>query len=126
MKMIFSPWVMIFISALLECLSIYFIKLRFNELGNINVSSFSLVVNYLINFIKSPYAVFAIFAFIASPLLWFFALSKIELSYGYPVSIALKLILIFLSSYLFLHEKINQSKVIGVILLLISLFLLNK
>lgn len=126
MKINTEPLLLILAAAVIEGVAIYAIKRRMNELGQVNVFPIYSLIGYVANFLRSPAASVAAAAFILSPLLWFTALSKVELSWSYPLSIVFKLLFILLMSSFFLHEKLTVNRILGAIFAVMSLFLLNK
>lgn len=57
--------------------------------------------------------------------LWIIALTRVELSYAYPM-ISLSYVLIFLFSWLFFHENISFTRIVGMIIILIGLFIISR
>lgn len=119
------PYSLILFAALADCAAAYAIKLRFNELGSINYSSFSDLFTYGLNLIRSWVFVSGLFAYVCAPILSFVALSKTDLSTYYPISVVFHLIFIVLLASL-LGESFTLFKVIGILLLIMSLTFLFK
>ena len=122
----FFPWFLIFLAALFDSYASYVVKYKFNEMGEIKVNSLHSIIAYLRPLLQSPFFLSGVLLFILAPVLWFFALNKIELSLGYPVLVSFHLIFVYLISFLLLNESINLYKVFGAILLLFSIFLFYK
>ncbi len=119
-------WGLIFISSICDVLTMIFIKKRYIQIGNLQLSSFTSFLKWLINFFNSPLSIFFLALFFTAPVLWFIALNKINLSIGYPVGIGFRLILVVIFSYLFLGEVINFQKALALVLLFFSLYLLYR
>jgi multidrug transporter EmrE-like cation transporter len=125
MKQFIFSWGFIVLAALFDSGAAFIVKTRFNELGKINFSSFTSIVNYMVNFIKSPFLIFGTILFVLAPIFWFLALNRVEVSVGYPVLVALHLIFITLLAILFLGEPVTWQRVVGAMLILVSLYLLS-
>lgn len=119
-------WGILFISAACDVLTMLFVKKRYVQIGQLKMNSWASFTKWLINFVNSPLSIIFMILFFTAPLLWFIALNKINLSIGYPVSIGLRLILVVILSYLFLGEAINFQKVLALVLLFFSLYLLYR
>lgn len=63
-------------------------------------------------------------AFIAS-LFWILAMTKFEISYAYPF-MSLAFVLVFLFSVFFFEESVNSSKVIGLTLIVLGIFMTSR
>jgi multidrug transporter EmrE-like cation transporter len=125
MKQFIFSWGFIVLAALFDSGAAFIVKTRFNELGKINFASFTSIVSYMVNFLKSPFLIFGTILFVLAPMFWFLALNRVEVSVGYPVLVALHLIFITLLAILFLGEPVTWQRIIGAVLILISLYLLS-
>jgi len=74
---------------------------------------------------KNYYIISVFFLYILGLPLYFFALSKFELSYLYPLVSAVYIV-ILLSSWLLLKEDISSLRIIGTIIIAIGIFLVAK
>ena len=126
MKDFFLSWGLIIVAAFFNSYASFVVKLRFNQLGKIEISSLGKTVRYLFTFLKSPIVLSAVVTFILSPLFWFAALNKIDLSVAIPVQFSLHLLLALTFSSFFLKENVDIKKIAGVICLAVSLFFLYK
>ena len=61
-----------------------------------------------------------------SAFLWLLAVSKLELSFAFPIVQALSIILVVLLSYLFFAEAISFWRWTGIVLIIIGIFLIFK
>jgi multidrug transporter EmrE-like cation transporter len=119
------PWLLIFYAAIADCYAAYVIKLKFNEFGPVDFSNGGAVLDYAFKLLSSGMFISAISAYVIAPFLAFVALSKLELSVFYPVSIIFHMMFIVLLAVL-LGEMISLHKIIGIVLIVISLFFLFK
>lgn len=62
--------------------------------------------------------------FVISFFFYIFTLSKLELGFAYPVMVSLGMVLVLLGSQLFLGESLSWLQVLGIILILFSIYLL--
>lgn len=119
-------WGLIFLSAICDVSTMIFVKKRYIQIGNFPLDSLPAFFKYLVHFFSSPLSIIFLCLFFASPFLWFIALNRINLSIGYPVSIGIRLILVFLSSYLLLGEGLNFQKILALFLIFFSLYLFYR
>jgi multidrug transporter EmrE-like cation transporter len=126
MKSFIFSWGIIFLSALCDSYAAYVVKFKFNELGKFSFNSFASFSEYFLKFFGSPLLISGIVAFAFAPALWFIALNRIDLSVGYPVLVVFHLIFVMLTGQFLLGESINIYKIIGTILILLSLFFFYK
>ncbi len=122
MKTFMSSWGLIVLSAFLDSYAAFIVKTKFNDLGKINYNSASAVLEYLLNFVRSPLLVTAIIAFVSAPGLWFLALNRIDLSVGYPILVGFHLIFILIFGVSFLGEPFDVNKLIGTFFIFFSLY----
>lgn len=119
----FNPsWYLVFAAALFESYAAFVVKSRFNELGKINYSSFGSVVEYLIPFVKSPLLLSAVMFYVLAPAMWFWALSRLDLSSAYPILVAAHLFFVLLFGVCFLGEGLTPNKMFGTLLLVVSIY----
>ena len=116
----------LFVAAFADSFALFAIKRKFNELGDINLSSFSGFISYMLNFLQSPIMIVAILVYAIAPILSFYAFSKLDLSIGYPLLVALHIFFIIILSGLYLSESITVYKIISGILIIIAVILLYK
>ena len=126
MKSIYLSWLLIFLAAFFDSYASFVVKKEFNTIGPIDFSSLRSFFNYIVNFIKSPWLLSALVAFISAPFLWFIALDKINLTVGYPVLVGFHLVFVLVLGFFFLNEEVTKFKILGCIFLIISLILISK
>ena len=97
----FLSWGMILIGVFMNVLGAYVVKLKINELGGIQFESIKTVITYFWN-------------------------SRMELSTAYPASVGLNFIILLPLTTIFLGESLVWTKIIAIILIIISLVLLHK
>ena len=114
-------WGLVFLSALCDSYAAYVVKHKFNDQGEIDWRSLAAILSYMWEFLCSPLLLTAVITFVAAPALWFVALNSLDLSVAYPVLVALHLVLVMLTGAFLLGEDVNAYKVVGTVLLLVSL-----
>jgi multidrug transporter EmrE-like cation transporter len=84
------------------------------------------VLRGVIGIIGRPFFWLSLALYGAGFLFYTVALSKLELSKAYPVSSAVAIVLIVLTSFLFFKESLDPLKVIGLALLISGIFLVLR
>ena len=90
------PWFLIFLAALFDSYASYVVKYKFNEQGEMKFDSINSFFSYFRPLLCSPFFLSGLVLFCLAPILWFFALNKIDLSIGYPVLVSFHLIFVYL------------------------------
>ncbi len=73
----------------------------------------------------NPYIMLSIIFTLLSGLSWMIAMTKFEISYAYPFTI-LGLIFVTIFSVLFFGESINLSKIVGIGLVVLGIFIISR
>ena len=96
--------------------------------GTFNLPDFSLQNFFLIikEILTNYYLLLWICFGGVSAFLWFLAVSKLELSFAFPIVQSLTIVLVALGSYLFFAETISLWRWVGIILIIIGIFLVVK
>ena len=76
-------------------------------------------VHDMTGFIFNRYLIIALIIYIISAALWIFTLSKMELGFSYLL-LSLSYPLIFLLSYIFLHEELSSYKLFSILLIILA------
>jgi len=117
---------MLLIGVILNTSGIYIVKMKINSFGAAEFNSFGSVSNYFFMLAKSPLIILGVIVFFVACLPLAVALSRMELSVIYPVSVALNCLILIPLSIIFLGEGITWNKIAGISLILTSLYLLYK
>jgi multidrug transporter EmrE-like cation transporter len=98
------------------------------KLGTDRVGRFgeSPVVEYLFRLITSPYVILAILAYGFGVIFYMFMLSRLDLSFLYPVMTALGLVLATLISSLILGEHVSMVRLGGIAVVILGVFLVGR
>lgn len=98
------------------------IKLAINKIGSFSDLG---IVNFLMKAFFSPLVLFGLFLYFLSAALWVMILSKVELSFAYPM-LSLGYILILFVSWAFLGETITWIRILGVVLICLGVFFIFR
>ena len=126
MKLFFLTWGMIIIAVILNVAGISVVKMKVNELGNFKPDSLQSLWNYFILLIKSPLALMGGVCILIAPVPYLIAVSRMEVSIVYPLTVALTCFILIPVSVIFLGEGMALRKIIGVLMLILSIYLLGK
>ena len=122
----FLSWGMLIIGVFANVMGMYLVKMKMNELGGIEVSSLRMVVTYFLALARSPLAVIGAIIFLIAPLPYAIAISRMELSVAYPLSIALSCLILLPLTFIFFGESVTFNKVAATAMILASLYFLYK
>lgn len=119
-------WGMLLIGVVMNVLGIYAVKARINTLGAVSFESVRSILGYFLALAKSPAAALGAVLVVLAPLPYAIAISRMQLSTAYPISISLNFLLLLPLSILFLGESLTIYKSFAIVLIIVSLFLLSK
>ena len=123
MNQFFLTWGLVILAALMDVAGILFIKLRLNFLGPIKFDGIYNVITYCLKIISTPVTFIAAIIIFISPVIYAFALSRMNLSIAYPLIIGFSAIFLLILSYLILNEAITLNNFIGILLILFGISL---
>jgi|TARA_B110000027_G_C15885173_1_gene197239 multidrug transporter EmrE-like cation transporter len=124
MREFLLSWGLIILAAAIDVLAVLVIKIRLNLLGAIKFDSFVGTINYCIQVVSTPVTFFATLFLFLSPVLYAFALSRVNLSAAYPLIVAFSSIFLLAFSYIILNETLTTKHIIGVLFILIGIFII--
>lgn len=119
-------WNLVLLCVFCDVAGIVAIKWEINRLGEIPLASLSLIWDYFINLAITPLAVAGGFLFLAAPFFFAAALSRMDISTAYPVTVGLNMFGLIALSVLFLGESLSFYKITGMALITGSLFFLYE
>jgi drug/metabolite transporter (DMT)-like permease len=79
---------------------------------------------YLFKIFMNPWVFSAILSAFFASICWMVAITKLPLSYAYPFT-SLSFILVMVASYLFFHETISLTKLIGFALIVLGIIIVG-
>jgi drug/metabolite transporter (DMT)-like permease len=98
-------------------------KLGMNELKPVDFHD--RLISEFIRIFSNKYVIFGVITYIIGTFLWLYVLSKMELSISYPM-LSLSYVFIALVSWLLLHEPMTLNKIIGIVIISLGVFILNR
>lgn len=107
---------LIFINIPLGVIGQFFIKQAINHIGP--YSSMPLLT-FLYKAFTSPMVILGLFLYLLSAALWVMILSKVDLSFAYPL-LSIGYLLVLFVSWAFLHETISPVRLVGVVLIMLG------
>ncbi len=122
----FLSWGLVVAAAFFDSYAAIVVKYKFNEMGRIDLSSWSSFWQYMFQFVQSPLLMSAIITFCAAPGLWFLALNRLDFSAAYPVLVGLHLLCAMICGASILGETITAQKIAGTILIFFAMYLFHK
>lgn len=126
MKELFLSWGMLVISVAFNAFGVFVVKAKLNELGSIKVDTFEACLKYFLTLLQYPLVIFGVVLFFLSPFLFTIALSRMQIAIAYPAQIGLNFLFLIVLAVLFLGEKITMFKILGIGLILLGIYFLNK
>lgn len=75
--------------------------------------------------ITQPFILAGLVFYGVAAFLWIIALTRVDLSYAYPM-ISVSYVLIFLFAWLFFHENISLTRIAGMVIILIGVFMISR
>lgn len=109
------------ISIILGAIAQYLFKIGVTTISNNSKGIFHIIKNGIIN----PHLLVGIICYGFSLILWFYVLSKMELSKAYPM-VSLGYIFTMLLGYFFLNEMITATKIVGIALIIVGVIVLTR
>jgi multidrug transporter EmrE-like cation transporter len=99
------------------------LKFGMKKTGNFDLSSISGIIHGLI---LNPMIIGGAASYVISMLFYMFAIKRINLSIGYPISVSLAIITVTILSSLFLKETISLNQIFGSVVILLGIFILTR
>ena len=119
--MIYTNFIIIIISVLLNALAQLFLKFGMQQISPIAIKNNLIQTSTLI--ILNPYIIVGFISYGISIVLWLWVLSKVDVSLAYPFQ-ALGYILVTILAWLIFHEEINSLRICALIFITIGLIFL--
>jgi len=74
---------------------------------------------------SNPFIILGLLLYVVSAFFWIIALSRVELSYAYPI-LSLGYVVIMLLSYWLFQENVSVLRILGTLLVVLGLCLIFK
>ena len=94
--------------------------LEFPDL-KLSLSSF---FNLILGIFQNKWLFAGMTLFVISFFFYIFTLSKVQLSFAYPIMVSTGMIFVLIGSWIFFGEKLSLGNIIGVALIILGIFLL--
>ena len=118
-----GKWTGIMIAVLSGAFAQTMMKLGTRQVGAFGDTPF---FEYLLKLVFSPLILLAIASYGLGVIFYMFMLSRLDLSFLYPVMTALGLVLATLVSVALFHEQVSLTRLSGVVVMIIGVFLVSK
>lgn len=119
-----KSWMMIFISVVLGVIGQLSMKHGMSKIGFISFDLTSLSSNFL-RTITAPFVLLGLFSYAISAIFWLVVLSRVDLSYAYPM-VSIGYVLVLILSWALFHEHIPFIRIMGVLLICSGVFLISR
>ena len=126
MNKFLMSWGMVIGYVVLNSFGALIIKYKINAIGEVQLGSLKSIVNYFIELLKSPLIICGILSIFISAFVWMTALSRLQISLAYPVAVGLNFFIVVTVALVFLKEQLSVEKVIGIVLIFVSIYLLTR
>jgi len=120
---VMSVMILMFSAIVLNVCGHLFLKAGMNKIGAISVDQ--LLVSFTKIF-STPFVILGLFSYVSSVALYMVVLSKVDVSYAYPLMMGLGYVLIVLFSWQIFAEPFSTFKWIGIVLILVGVSLLGR
>jgi drug/metabolite transporter (DMT)-like permease len=100
------------------------LKSGMNNIGEITLS-LNTIFKVIFRMLTNPYVFVGLFIYVFSVIFWLAALSRVDLSYAYPFA-SMSYVIMFLASWLLLHENITPMRIIGTLVVGLGVFLISR
>lgn len=87
--------------------------------------SCSILLDNPLKIVTNIWLILAILCFISSVFLWMIVLSKVEVSYAYPLS-SIGFIVTALGGYFFLSESLSLMRISGILTICLGVYLISR
>lgn len=119
-------WGFIFLAALFDCFTLYVVRWRATTVGPFEFGTFAQMKNYVLTYINHPLVWLGALSFGLGPIFGYIALTRINLTLLYPVSVTAHMLLTVCFGFFLLHEPANVYKGIGLLCMLAGIYFFFK
>lgn len=96
------------------------------KVGVIQAGSLRILIQSIIKLLSNPLILTGLSFSVVGAFIWLMILSRVDLSFVFPISGGIFYILLFLASWLILKEEITLFRWMGVIVILIGIIMITK
>lgn len=87
--------------------------------------SFSNLLPISIQVASSPFVLMGLLCYVISVMVWLLVLSRVPVSYAYPM-LSIGYIINAIAAYYWFHEEININKIIAILVIIGGVYLLSR
>jgi multidrug transporter EmrE-like cation transporter len=121
----FMYWILVIVASLMNVLGVFLVKLQINLISpQLSMNTLKGVGSLFYSLLQSPSALLGGGLVFLAPVPVAIVLTKMEISIVYPILVALTCLFLFPITFFYLGETMSKEKVIGVCLLVLSLYFL--
>ena len=99
-------------------------KKGMGDLGVMSMGLSKLIAN-LLAMLSSPFVLLGLLLYVVSTFFWLVVLSRVELSYAYPM-ISIGYVVVFVLSWLFLQERLPMIRILGLTFVCVGVLLVSR
>lgn len=97
--------------------------------GMLRIGHFDFELNKLLNIsyqvMLNPYIIIGLLAYIISFVVWLMVLSRVEISFAYPL-ISIGYVLSAITAYYFFNEDLSVLRLLGIVVILFGVYLVAR
>ena len=123
-KIYSNPIFLIFIAMVFGVTGQLILKKGMNDFGKIDISSL-MVISQLFRAFFKPLILIGLVCYMISTIFWLVVLSKIDLSFAYPM-VSISYVFVSLFSWIFLGEQISFYRWSGIAVICLGIFLISR
>jgi len=101
------------------------LKLGADGIGQVNLGNWESVRHFLLALVSSPQVLLGLALYGLSAVIWLVVLSRVDLSYAYPM-IAISYVLMLILSKLLLKEDVSLTRWIGVAIICLGVLITSR
>jgi drug/metabolite transporter (DMT)-like permease len=102
----------------------FFLKYGMNQIGEFSILSGNVLLKYF-KILFNPFVFIGLALYFVSALLWLYVLSRIDLSFAYPM-LSLSYVIVIFGSWMLFGEKISMTHGVGVAIIIFGVYLIGK
>lgn len=101
------------------------LKIGMDQVGKVAIVGISSAASFAKGVVTTPLVVFGLFLYALSAGIWLVVLSRVELSFAYPM-VGLSYVLVVLLSAVFLGEHVSAVRWLGALVILAGVVLISR
>jgi multidrug transporter EmrE-like cation transporter len=115
--------ILMFVAIVLNVCGHLFLKAGMNQVGAISVDQ---LLGSFTRIFGTPFVILGLLSYVSSVAMYMVVLSKVDVSYAYPLMMGVGYVMIVLFSWQIFGEPFSTFKWMGIVLVLIGVSLLGK